>query len=71
MKQRNPRAGGARASGSHRADDAGNPNTKSLNPQLLVLTSGGLLDHDSAADALVWGRALEADAAYFLRRRRA
>jgi hypothetical protein len=38
MQQRNPRAGGARASGFHRADDAGTPNTKLLNPQLLVLT---------------------------------
>lgn len=38
-------------------------------PQLLALGSGGLVDVDSAADALAWGRALECDAAFWMQRR--
>ena len=70
MLSKNPRSGGARASVCHQGDDSGKLSKFTPTPQLLALTSGGLLDIDSAADALAWGRALEADAAHFLHRRR-
>lgn len=42
----------------------------SFNPQLMVATSGGLLDHDAAADALAWGKRLEVEVGFWLQRRR-
>ena len=69
MERKNRPSGRGTASMSHQGDADRKLSKFTPTPQLLALTSGGLLDIDSAADALAWGRALEADAAYFLQRR--
>jgi hypothetical protein len=58
------------ASMFHRADDGRKPSKFTPTPQLLALTSGGLLDIDSAADALAWGKRLEVEVGFWFQRRR-
>jgi hypothetical protein len=55
---------------SHRADDVGSLTAITLNPQAVALGSAGLIDLAAAESAAVWARALAADAASFLSRRR-
>ena len=69
MERKNRPSGRGTASMSHRADDGRKLSKFTPTPQLLALGSGGLLDIDSAADALAWGRALECDAAFWMQRR--
>ncbi len=55
---------------SHLADERRDHSKSHNSPQLLTLCSGGLIDAATAEQAQAWGRALECDAAYFIRRRR-
>ena len=57
------------ASMSHRADDGRKLSLNPLNSQALRALGGGMFDADTLADAAVWARALECDAAFWMQRR--